>query len=108
MTLLHIVGLSISMTHEYFGEEPSHKTWFKKEQGRFLKKARLRAGLSVRDVARRTGVDIRWVESGDVSLQLRNLIYLVRLYRVPSDYYRTWERYVGIKLKQMTLPKVLH
>ncbi len=91
------------MTHEYFGKETPHKTWFKKEQGRFLKKARLRAGLSVRDVARKTGVDIRWVESGEVGLQLRNLAYMLHLYRIPMDYFLTWERYVHITLQQMAL-----
>lgn len=96
------------MTYAYFQPELRYKIWFKKEQGRFLRKARLRAGLSVRDVARRTGVDIRWVESGEVSLQMRNLIYLVGLYRVPMDYFFVWERYVGTKIKLMAPPKLLH
>ena len=96
------------MIYGYFQPEPRHKTWFKKEQGRFLKKARIRANLSVKDVARRTGADIRWVESGEVSLQMRNLIYLVRLYRVPEDYFMTWEQYVGLKIRQMAPEKLLH
>ncbi len=96
------------MTYGYFQPEPRHKIWFKKEQGRFLKKARIRANLSVKDVARRTGVDIRWVESGEVSLQMRNLVYLIRLYRVPEDYFMTWEQYVGLKIRQMAPEKLLH
>ncbi len=91
-----------------FSPEPPHRTWLKKEQGRFLKKARLRAGLSVKDVARRTGVDIRWVESGEVNLSLRNLSFLVRLYRIPQDYLMTWEEYVRLKLRQMVPPRLLH
>ncbi|MBX2987148.1 MAG: helix-turn-helix transcriptional regulator [Bdellovibrionaceae bacterium] len=96
------------MTYQYALPEPKHRAWLKKEQGRFLKKARLRAGLSVRDVARKTGVDIRWVESGDVNLQVRNLAYLVRLYRVPPDYFMTWEQYVAIRIRQMMPPRLLH
>ncbi len=96
------------MTYEYFQSEPRHKIWFKKEQGRFLKKARLRAGLSVRDLARKTGVDIRWVESGEVSLSIKNLVYLVRLYRVPEDHFMVWEQYVGVKIRQMAPPRRLH
>jgi transcriptional regulator with XRE-family HTH domain len=96
------------MTYEYFRPEPRHKIWFRKEQGRFLKKARLRAGLSVRDVARRTGVDIRWVESGEVSLHMRNLIFLIRLYRVPEVSFLGWEQLVRVKIQQMAPPRMLH
>lgn len=96
------------MTDELLGPEPFHKIWFRKEQGRFLKEARLRAGMSVWDVARRTGVDIRWVESGEVSLRLRNLSFLVRLYRVPDTDFICWERRVSIRIRQMAPPRLLH
>lgn len=96
------------MICEYFQPEARHKKWFKKEQGRFLKKARLKAGLSVRDVARKTGVDIRWVESGEVNLQARNLVYLVRLYRVPENHFMTWEAFIGTKIRLMMPPRLLH
>lgn len=96
------------MTYDYFCSEPPHKIWFKKEQGRFLKKARLKAGFSVRDMARKTGVDIRWVESGEVNLQARNLVFLVRLYRVPEHNFTTWERHISVKLRKMAPPRLLH
>ena len=93
------------MTSRLFEQESSTTVWFRKEQGRFLKKARQRAGLSVKDVARKTGVDIRWVESGEVNLQGMNLMYLIQLYRVPQDYFMTWESFVRLKLQQMPRPK---
>lgn len=96
------------MTRKFFEPEPKHSKWFKKEQGRFLKKARLRAGLSVKDIRVRTGVDIRWVESGQVNLQMRNLAYLIRLYRVPEDYFMAWQHFITFKLRQMAPPKILH
>lgn len=91
--------------YQDFEPDPRVTAWFKREQGRFLKKARLRAGLSVRDVALRTGVDIRWVESGEINLEMRNLIFFVHLYRVPEDYFRTWQEFIGIKLRQLSSPK---
>jgi transcriptional regulator with XRE-family HTH domain len=96
------------MTTNYSEPEPPFKTWFKKEQGRFLKEARLQAGLSVRDVARRTGVDIRLVERGEVNLQARNLVFLLRLYSVPDERFMIWEQYAGAKIRQMIPPKTLH
>ena len=96
------------MTFAYSKPEPRCRVWFKKEQGRFLKSSRLRAGLSVRDVTRRTGVDIRWVESGEVSLQMRNLIYLMRLYRIPEDYFFLWQQKVSIKIRQLARPRLLN
>lgn len=96
------------MTCDYSRPEPRHVKWLKKEQGRFLKKARLRAGLSVRDVARRTGVDIRWVESGEVNLYLKNLRFLIQLYRVPPDYFIVWEQYASLKIRQLAPPRLLH
>lgn len=96
------------MTCDYFNLEPQYKIWFRKEQGRFLKKARLRAGFSIQNIAQRTGVDIRWVESGEVNLQMRNLIYLVRLYRVPEEYFMIWEQHVGATIRQMAPGRLLH
>ncbi len=96
------------MTYVKYQPDAVHQLWFKKEQGRFLKKARQRAGLSVLDVARRTGIDIRWVESGEVNLQARNLCFLVRLYSVPEDYFMTWQAYVSVQLKRIAPPRSFH
>lgn len=96
------------MTFNNSEPEPLHKIWFKKEQGRFLKEARLKAGLSLRDVARRTGVDIRPVERGEVNLQARNLVFLLRLYGVSDMHFMIWEQYVGAKIRQMLPLKTLH
>lgn len=95
------------MTFEYWKPELRYQRWFRKEQGRFLNQARLRSGLSVKDVAHRTGVDIRWVESGEVSLRMGNLLYLVRLYRFALADYATWQHFVGIKIRQMAPPAPL-
>lgn len=96
------------MTSNYFSPEPEYKAWFKREQGRFLREARRKAGLSVRDVIRMTGVDIRWVESGEVNLQARNLVYLIRLYRVPEVQFMSWERTISVEIRKMVPPRMLH
>lgn len=96
------------MTYRYFQPEPEYKIWYKKEQGRFFKKARLKAGLSVEDVARRTGIDIRLVESGKVNLWMRNVGFLIRLYHVPETSFIEWEQVVGIELKKLLPPRQLH
>lgn len=38
------------MTREYFSPDPRHVVWFRKEQGRLLKEARLRADMSIREL----------------------------------------------------------
>lgn len=96
------------MIVDYFADEAHHKVWFKKEQGKFLKEARRRAGLSVRDVAKRTGVDIRWVERGEVNLSLRNLTYLTRLYRVSELEYLRWQSGVSAKLRAIAPARIRH
>lgn len=96
------------MTYDYFQPEPPHKRWFRKEQGRFLKRARRKAGLSVLYVACKTGVDIRLVEKGLVNLQLSNLAYLIRLYRISGDEFVTWQFFVGAKIRQIAPTKMLH
>lgn len=96
------------MTYDYFQSESPHKRWFRKEQGRFLKRARRKAGLSVLDVACKTGVDIRWVEKGLVNLQLNNLVYLIHLYRISGDEFVAWQFFVGAKIRQISQTKMLH
>lgn len=96
------------MMVDYFQPEPEYKAWFRKEQGRYLKRARLSAGLSVRDLAERTGVDIRWVERGEVSVSMKNLAFLIRLYGVPFEQFTEWEQEAEVKLRKMIPPRLLH
>lgn len=88
------------MTFDFVQNDFDPKEWFKKEQGRFLQRARLKAGLSIEKVNGMLGIDIRWIESGEVGLRMKNLGFLTRFYSVSDDEFITWQQTVGNLLRR--------